>query len=115
MLGADVMLGFITGLLVKIHTDEDYASWRELQKRADMIADLEESISRLLLSVEIAKRQCAEGILRAQVTLNKRKPPYHRPFMGLLLIAVLGAVTARAQNIEQYEGILIDTSGSISK
>jgi hypothetical protein len=115
MLAADVMLGFVTGLLVKIHTDEDYASWRELQKIADVIAGLEESISRLLLSVEIAKRQCAAGILRAQVALSKRKPPYHRSFMGLLLIALLGAATVRAQDIERYDGILIDTSGSISK
>jgi hypothetical protein len=115
MLAADLMLGYVTGLLVKMHTDEDYAAWRRLQKIAGLITGIEEQMSRLLASIEIAKRQCAEGILCALVALRRRKPTYHRPLMTTLLLAALSAASAQAQTIERYEGILIDTSGSISR
>src|SRR5262249_27081826 len=85
------------------------------QKIAGLITGVEDQIARLLASIEIAKRQCAEGILRAQVVLRKRKPTYHRPLMmNALLLVALGAAPTRAQTIERYEGILIDTSGSIA-
>ncbi len=114
MLAADLLLGYVTGVLVKMHTDDDYAAWRRLLKIADLIKSIENQISRLLASIEIAKRECAEGILRAQVAWRRRKPAYHRLLMATLL-AALSAVSARAQAIERYEGILIDTSGSISR
>lgn len=94
--------------------DQGAAAWRRLLKIADLIKGIENQISRLLASIEIAKRECAEGILRAQVALCKRKPAYHRLLM-VALLAALSAVSARAQTIERYEGILIDTSGSISR
>ncbi len=94
MLAADLMLGYVTGLLVKMHTDEDYAAWRRLLKIADLIKGIENHIARLLASIEIAKRECAEGILRAQVALCKRRPAYHRLMMAALL--ALSAVSARA-------------------
>jgi hypothetical protein len=113
MLAADLMLGYVTGLLVKMHTDEDYAAWRRLQEIAGLITGIEENTSSLIASIEIAKRKCAEGILRAQVALRKRKPTYHRPLMTAFLLGALCAASARAQTIERYEEILIDTSGSI--
>lgn len=115
MLAADLMLGYVTGLIVKMHTDEDYAAWRHLQKIAGLTAGIEDQIARLCVSVEIAKRQCAEGLLRAQVALRKRKPTYHRPLITALLFAALSAASVGGQTIERYEGILIDTSGSIAR
>jgi len=115
MIAADLMLGFVVGLLSKMHTDEDYAAWRHLKEITDVIDRLEETAANLIASIEIAKRQCAAGILRAQVILSKRRIPYHRSLSGLVLFAVLSAAAAQAQDIDRYEGILIDTSGSISK
>ena len=115
MFAADIILGFLVGRLAKLHTDPDYAAWRELQTTTNMIIRTEETISSLLSSVEIAKRNCAAGMLRAQAALSKRKTPYHRSLNVVILFALFGGAAAQAQNIERNEGILIDTSGSISK
>src|SRR5262249_3568718 len=115
MFAADIMLGFLVGLLSKLHTDPDYAAWRELQKTTKQITNMEETVVSLHSSVEIAKRNCAAGMLRAQAALNKRKTPYHRSLSAVILLMALGAGAARAQSVEYYEGILIDTSGSISR
>ncbi len=76
--------------------------------------DLRERIAQLLASLEIAKKLCMAGILRAQHVRARRRPPYHQALTVVLLI-VLSATRAWAQNIERHEGILIDTSGSISR
>jgi hypothetical protein len=73
---------------------------------------MEEQVGELSAYVEIAKKRCAEGMLRAQNKRNNRKPPYH----GLLvLLIVLAHGIARAQTIEHKEAILIDVSGSIGR
>lgn len=115
MFAADIMLGFLVGRLSKLHTDRDYAAWREVQTKTESITGMEETIASLHSSVEIAKRNCAAGMLRAHAALKKRKTPYHRPLLSVILLALFGAAAAHAQNIERYEGILIDTSGSISR
>jgi hypothetical protein len=69
----------------------------------------------LIAAPEIAKKYCMAGILRAQNMLNKRRPPYHPVLTVLVFLILLGARPSWAQNIERYEGILIDTSGSISR
>jgi hypothetical protein len=115
MIAADIMLGFLIGLLMKIHTDVDYAAWRELREVTRLITRLEVAVSELNSFIEIVKKRCTAGILRAQVVLAKRRIPYHRLTI-FIVSAVLGlASTSQAQTTERYEGILIDTSGSISK
>ena len=52
------------------------------------------------------------------VTLRQatsRRPPYHRALILLLLFTLFAARTSQAQTVERNEGILIDTSGSISR
>ena len=114
MIAADLVLGFLVGLIVRLHIDVDYTAWRKLKELHDLILALRERIAQLLASLEIAKKLCMAGILRAQNVRAKRRPPYHQALTVVLLI-VLFSTHASAQNIERYEGILIDTSGSISR
>ena len=115
MISADLMLGFLVGRLAKMHTDGDYAAWRKLREISALVTGLEKTVAGLLASIEIAKKRCSAGILRAQVASSKRRIPYHRALGVFVLFALLSASTSHAQSIERYEGILIDTSGSISK
>jgi hypothetical protein len=114
MIAADLVLGFLVGLIVRLHIDADYTAWRTLKELLDLIVALREQVAQLLVSLEIAKKLCTAGILRAQSVRAKRRPPYHQALTVFLLI-VLCSTRAWAQNIERYEGILIDTSGSISR
>ncbi len=115
MIAADLVLGLLVGKLTQLHTDEDYAAWLELKKLAEAVIALEKQIAELLASVEIAKKRCMAGILRAKTVLGKRRITYHRSLTVFLLLVLLGARTTWAQTIDRYEGILIDTSGSISR
>jgi hypothetical protein len=115
MIAADLMLGLLAGLLSRMHTDEDYAAWRNLKKITRMIARLEERVSQLTSFVEIAKKRCSAGILRAQVVFSKRKIPYYRALGMLILCALLCSGTSQAQAIQRHEVILIDSSISIAK
>lgn len=114
MIAADLMLGFFVGILGKMYTDEDYSAWRRLHEITKSITEREETMSELHASVEIAKKRCTAGILRAQTLLKRRRPPYHG-LLAVALLILLSVSMARAQTIERYEGILIDTSGSISR
>jgi hypothetical protein len=116
MIAADLMLGYLVGLLTRMHTDEDYAAWRQLKKVVAIVTALEGRVDELVASVEIAKKRCMAGILRAQNGRNKRRIPYHQVLTVLILFVffVSGRISV-AQTVERYEGILIDTSGSISK
>jgi hypothetical protein len=105
MIAADLMLGFLVGRRTKLLTDEDYTAWRELHKVTQLITGLKERVSHLLTSIEIAKKECTEGILRAQVELKQRRTPYHGPLAALALFALLAALPAQSQTIERYEGI----------
>jgi hypothetical protein len=117
MIAADLMLGYLVGQLSRMHTDKDYAAWRELQKIAEIAIQLKERISEIGSSIEIAQKRCMAGILRAQNVRRKRNIAYHRALgvVAFSLVALASARDAHAQTIERYEGILIDTSGSIAK
>lgn len=117
MIAVDISLGLIVGLLAQKLSDENYAAWIKLNKLAKQIIELEEKVAKWLVSIEIAKRQCMAGILRAAEIVNKRRTPYH-PALTMLIVAavaIYGSQRAQAETVEHYEGILIDTSGSISK
>jgi transposase len=114
MLAAELLLGFLVGKLGKMSDDEDYAAWQRLHEITRLITKLEETMSGLLSYIEIAKKRCVAGMLRALNTRSYRKPPYHGTGSLLLLCMLVGGV-AHAQTIEHKEGILIDVSGSIGK
>lgn len=115
MIAAELALGFLVGLLVRMHTDEDYAAWRKVKALAELLIAVEERVSELITLPEMAKKRCLAGILRAQNVRNRRHPPYHRALTMLVLLMLIAARASQAQTIERYEGILIDTSGSISR
>jgi hypothetical protein len=115
MIAADLMLGYLVGLLTQMHTDEDYAAWRRLKKIGELVTALQERLEELVASVEIAKKRCMAGILRAQNRQNRRRIPYHQVLPIFVLFVFVSARTSVAQTVERYEGILIDTSGSISR
>jgi hypothetical protein len=115
MIAADLALGYLVGQLTRMHTNEDYAAWRKLKKIAEVVGTLEHKVAELVSTIEIAKKRCMAGILRAQNRRNKRRIPYHQVLPIFILFVFFGARISLAQTIERYEGILIDTSGSISK
>jgi hypothetical protein len=112
MIAADLMLGFFVGLVGHMNTDVDYAAWRELRETTKLITTLEEMMAEGHTSIEIAKKLCSAGMLRAQNVRNNRKPPYHGAPAVFIAFLLLGAGMARAQTIDHHEGILIDVSGS---
>jgi len=76
-----------------------------MQKRKDELLSL----------VEIAKKKCWAGILRAR-NFHRRNPvPFHRALSCVLLgfVLILNGAEVHAQTLNRYEGILIDVSGSI--
>jgi hypothetical protein len=109
------MLGFLAGLLTRMYTDEDFAAWRQLKKVTRFVIELEERVAELCSFIQVAKKHCMVGILRAQTAFNKRRTPYHRALGAFILVAFLGVGASQAQTVERYEGILIDTSSSISR
>jgi len=115
MLAADLALVFLVGFLVRMYTDDDFTAWRNLNKLAELVIALEARVSELLSLPEIAKKRCLAGILRAQNERSRRHPPYHRALTMLLITLVMFARPMRAQTVEHLEGILIDTSRSISR
>lgn len=115
MIAAELMFGYLVGMLTKKHTDADYTAWRKLKKLKEEIEGLREKIADLVSNVEIAKRRCMAGILRAERFMQrKRSIPYYRALGMIVLCALFCPMYAHAQKAEHYEGILIDTSGSIS-
>lgn len=115
MIAAELMFGYLVGMLTHKYTDADYTAWRKLKRVKTEIADFQEQIADLISRVEIAKRRCMAGILRVEnVMRSKRRIPYYRALGALVLCAILCPRYAHAQKVEHYEGILIDTSGSIS-
>jgi len=114
VLALDLALAFLVGLLVAMYTDHDFTAWWELRKLSDLIDAREERIAELKAGVEMAKRRCLAGILRAQNVRSRRYPPYHKALTLVLIAFFMLARPTQAQEIERYEGILIDKSRSIS-
>jgi hypothetical protein len=114
MIAAEIVLGFLVGQLVRMYGDEDYAAWRKLKGLRIRLIRLRAENNKLIVSIEISKRTCLAGILRAQNEQTKRRPPYHRAAV-VTFFCIFFARSLTAQNTEHYEGILIDTSASISR
>ena len=112
-IGVDVILGLLVGLLGEMRADPDCAAWTELAHTSECMTEKSHEMSERAASVEIAKMLCMSGILRAESELNRRHPPYHALAIAFLLIA--GVRVSSAQKIDHYEGILIDTSSSITR
>lgn len=114
MIAADIILDILLGRLVKIWTDEDFVAWQDLKKSTRDLGHLEGELNELQSAVEIAKKRCMAGILRAKHTQRKKCIPYHQA-LPMLLALVLLASPLFAQTIAHHEGILLDVSGSIGK
>jgi hypothetical protein len=100
MIAADITVGVLVGLLVRKCTDDDYAAWRKLKKLSEHVIALEHEAAELISSIEIAKKRCMAGILRAQNTQTKRRPPYHRVLTAFLVLVLFAARASLAQKIE---------------
>ncbi len=114
-LAAELALGFLTGLFVQVRTDVNYAAWRKLKQLLDLILQIEEQVTERYSRIEIAKKQCMAGIRRAQTLMSKRHVPYYKVLAILVLFTAVHVPLFHAQSVEHVEGILIDTSGSISR
>jgi hypothetical protein len=114
MLSADLALGILLGHFLRMRTDEDYAAWRNVKSTQKEIGHMELERNSLLALIEIAKKNCMAGILRALHTPRKKQhPPYFRGLPLLIIALLLTRHPASAQQVTRQEGILIDVSGSI--
>lgn len=114
MIAAELVLAFLIGLVIRMLTEDDPTAWRKLKKIKKLLIELDAQVFELTTLPELAKKYCSAGILRAQNGRSRRHPPYHRTITPMLILVILSALPARAQTITRYEGILIDTSKSIS-
>jgi hypothetical protein len=115
MLAADLVLGILLSAFIRLRTDEDFAAWRHLKKASQRLRFLEMRYNELVYSVEMAKKHCMAGILRARHAQRKRVVPYHQILPLLLLLVLLFVSPAFSQSVAHHEGILLDVSGSIGK
>jgi hypothetical protein len=113
MLSADLVLGILLGHFVRMRTDEDYSAWCKVKALYKEIGQMELERNSLLALIEIAKKKCIAGILRAMHTPTKKHPPYFRWLPLFVVAVVLITLPAPAQEVTRQEGILIDISGSI--
>jgi hypothetical protein len=116
MISADLILGLLLGVFVKIWTNDDFVAWHDLKKTAKRLRPLEEHSNEIESSIAIAKRRCMAGILRGKHIQRKKYVPYHKVLPILLVVVLfLAASPIFAQTITRHEGVLIDVSGSIGK
>ncbi len=114
-LAAELGLGLMFSKLLEMRHDPDDAAWLELKDCHALIEECQHGIKQWLAQLEIAKKQCMAGILRAEREIKKRRPPYHRAALILLSLTTLHVPRVKAQTIQHYEVILIDTSASVGK
>jgi hypothetical protein len=115
MLACDIVLGLLVGILTALLREEDYAAWRKLKNITEENKTMQKRKDELLSLVEIAKKKCWAGILRARHFHRRTAIPFHRA-LGCLLLGfalLLSSTALYGQNLNRYEGILIDVSGSI--
>ena len=115
MISADLILGLLLGVFVKIWTNDDFVAWHDLKKTAKSLRPLEEQSNEIESSIAIAKRHCMAGILRGKHVQRKKCVPYHKVLPILLVVLLLALPHSFAQTINRHEGMLIDVSGSIGK
>lgn len=112
-LSADLSLGILLGSFVKHKTNEEYVSWVKLKQLQMEISDAQFQKNSLLSLIEVAKKKCMAGILRAVHTPQKKHVPYFAALPILLFAVALLSVPAWSQSFHRREGIIIDVSGSI--
>jgi hypothetical protein len=114
---AEFILGFLVARYTSLREIMDYVAWHTLKLTTEVIADLEHAAAEILASLEIAKKQCIAGILRADNGLRKRRPPsYHGSTAAMVgLFALVLAIPSRAQPVDHYDAILVDASKSITR
>jgi hypothetical protein len=115
MFAADIMLGLLLGTVLLMQQDESYVAWQKLRKLLKRVRELERYKNELLTMVEVAKKQCMAGILRAKYTPRRRSVPYHSLPLVVLVVLLLITFPAFAQNVTHYEGMLLDVSGSVGR
>ena len=115
MLACDIALGLLVGIVTALLREEDYTAWRKLKNITEEIKTMQKRKDELLSLVEIAKKKCWAGILRARHFHRRTAVPFHRAlgciFLGFMLLS--SSLGLHAQNLNRYEGVLIDVSGSI--
>jgi len=115
MLSCDIALGLLVGILTALFKEEDYTAWRKLKNITEEIKTMQKRKDELLSLIEIAKKKCWAGILRARHFHRRTAVPFHKALGCILLgfLLLLSSTALHAQNLNHYEGILIDVSGSI--
>lgn len=115
IIATELAAGLFIGQIVHWATDEDYVVWRRMKKLAELIAAFERRIADLISRSELAKKYCLAGILRAENTRPKPRPPYFRALALIIACILVLGFPSWAQTIDHYQGILIDASASISR
>jgi hypothetical protein len=92
-----------------------YAAWQRLKQILEHVLGLEERVAERYSWIEIAKKHCMAGIRRAESIRGRRHTPYYKALVVLAFLALCRVPLSHAQTIERYEGVLIDTSASISR
>jgi hypothetical protein len=115
IIATELAAGVFIGQIVHWVTGEDYFVWKNVNKLAELIATLEKKTLELTSLPELAKKYCMAGILRAESSRPKPRPPYFRALSLLLVGVLILGLPGWAQTIEHYQGILIDSSASISR
>ena len=115
VLAAELGLAYLVGWFIELYSDPYNTAWRRLQHIRRELSELESRIAELVHAPEVAKKCCLAGILAAEAERPRRHPPYHQALTLLLALAFLFATPLHAQTVEHYDGILIDTSASISR
>src|SRR5207248_2166027 len=105
--GADLMVGILLGKLVRVRADRDYVAWKEVMLLKGEQAQLDAAHNSLAALIEIAKKKCMAGILRAMHEPRRKRPtPYHHVLQLLLLALIFNAPRpAAAQQVTRQEGI----------
>ncbi len=116
MVGCDLIIGMLLGLVAMLRSDDDFASWRHLKKLKVKIAKLDMSYNELAATYQVAAKNCMAGILRAQQFVKVKHVPYFKvfPVIAFVMFSASEAFTQR-DGIQRNETILIDVSGSIAK
>lgn len=116
MLAADVILGMLLAMAIRLKTDEDRLAWREIKNSKGRLADLLKEQRGLRAQVEIAQRQFLKGVWLGRRKYQRRQ---HLPYFRAALtvpVFLTSVLAAHAQsNVKRLEGSLLDVSGSVAK
>jgi hypothetical protein len=110
---ADTAVGLLLGAFLALFTDDDFAGWRKLRKEKHQMAQFEHDLNKFVAMLEMAKKLCAAGIVRASHLRNPNHPPYLASLIVLLLLGSAQNMLAQ-DNVKRAEIVLLDVSGSMS-